>query len=226
MAGSPPRPKEVGLPGAQGGDAGDFVDLGLVGDRVGGLRRVGRAQQVDLVREDQLARDLGGAVRVRLAVLDDDLHVEAPAAGIDPAADRLEHGGDAELVGLGEGRQRPGSGADIADPHRVRRPHDGREARGHGGAAGDGAAGGLQNAAAGVAGAPRLVAPLRHGLPFLFRTTTAPSSSGRRPCEKRKPTIAEPVRPRDAASRSERWAGGAAGRRRHYAAPAAPGRES
>ena len=120
--------EEVGLPRAERRDAGDLVDLGLVGDRVGGLRRVAGAEQVHLVGEDQLARDLGRAVRVRLAVLDDDLDIEAIAAGLDLAADRLQHRGDVELVGIRERCERAGLGADIADPHRVRSADDGGEA--------------------------------------------------------------------------------------------------
>ena len=98
--------EEVGLPRAKRGDAGDLVDLRLIGDRVGGLRRVAGAEQVHLVREDQLARDFGGTVGVRLAVLDDDLDIEALAAGLNRAADRFQHRGDVELVSLGERRER------------------------------------------------------------------------------------------------------------------------
>ena len=121
--------EEVGLPRAKRGDAGDLVDLRLVGDRIRGLRRVAGAKQMHLVGEDQLARHLGGAVRVRLAVLDDDLDVEAPAGGSNLATDGLQHRSDVELVGFCERRERPGLGTDVADPHRVRSADDGGEAR-------------------------------------------------------------------------------------------------
>ena len=156
--------EEVGLPRAERRDAGDLVDLGLVGHRVGGLRRVAGTEQVHLVGEDQLARDIGRTVGVRLAVLDDDLDIEALAAGLDLAADGLEHRGDVELVGGGEGGERPGLGADIADPHRVRGACDGGKARAERGRACDACGAGLQDLATGAAGAFRRAALMCHGL--------------------------------------------------------------
>src|SRR5450756_865473 len=61
--------EEIRLPRTVGGDAGDLVDLGLVGDRIGGVRRRRGDDQVDLVAEDQFRRHLGSAAGVRLAVL-------------------------------------------------------------------------------------------------------------------------------------------------------------
>jgi hypothetical protein len=82
-------------------------------DRVGCLRRRGDHHQVDLVVDDQLLGDRGGAVRIGLAVLDDDLVVQPhPLGGI------LEAGDD-EVVGFGEGRQRSRLRADITELDRL-----------------------------------------------------------------------------------------------------------
>ena len=50
---------------------------------IGGLRRRGDQHQVDLVVDDQLLGDLGGAVRVGLRVLDDDLDGVVGAADVE-----------------------------------------------------------------------------------------------------------------------------------------------
>ena len=66
-------PEEIGLPGAIGGDARHLVDLGLIGHRIDGVRRRGGDDDIDLVAKNQISRHFGGAVRVGLAVLRDDL---------------------------------------------------------------------------------------------------------------------------------------------------------
>ncbi len=81
--------KEIGLPRAVGGDAGHLVDLGLIGHRVGGVGRRGGDDDVDLVAKDQVGGHFGGAVRVRLAVLRDDLDVPGLAVVLTPAGERL-----------------------------------------------------------------------------------------------------------------------------------------
>lgn len=55
---------EPGLPGRHGRDDGDAFVLAGGRDRVRRLGRRGREHQVDLVVDDQLLRDLGGAVEV------------------------------------------------------------------------------------------------------------------------------------------------------------------
>src|SRR5262249_28389226 len=108
-------PEEIRLPRTVGGDAGNLVDLGLVGDRIGGVGRRRREDEIDLVAEDELGGDLGGAAAARLAVLADDLDlVGAPAAlptlGQDPGA-LFED----EAVGFAEARERTGLRADVTD---------------------------------------------------------------------------------------------------------------
>src|SRR5262249_60331606 len=65
-------PEEIGLPRTVGGDAGNLVDLGLVGDGIRGVGRRRGDDEIDLVAEDEFGGDLGGAAAARLAVLADD----------------------------------------------------------------------------------------------------------------------------------------------------------
>jgi hypothetical protein len=60
----------------------------LIRDRVAGLRRRKGGDDIGLVLEDQLLRDLGGTVGVRLAVLDQDLIRMGGTADRDIAAER------------------------------------------------------------------------------------------------------------------------------------------
>src|SRR5262249_3603861 len=81
--------EEVGLPGAVGGDAGDFVDLGLIGHRIGGVGCAGGDDEIDLVAQDQLGGDLGGAAGVRLGILGNDLDLVGLAAAGDALVEDL-----------------------------------------------------------------------------------------------------------------------------------------
>src|SRR5271167_5090744 len=94
--------EEIGLPRAIGGDAGDLVDLGLVGDRVGGVGRRRRQDQVDLVAQDQFRRDLGGAVAGGLAVLGDDLDRVGLAAADEALGEDAVDLFEDEAVGFAE----------------------------------------------------------------------------------------------------------------------------
>ena len=99
-------------------------------DRIGGLRRRGDQHQVDLVVDDQLLGDLGGAVRIGLAVLDDDLDRARGVADLEAALGRLAELAEDEVVGLGEGGERPGLRADVAELDRsCLGVHRGREHR-------------------------------------------------------------------------------------------------
>jgi hypothetical protein len=125
--------EEVGLPGGEGGDAGHPAPLADVGHRVGGLGRGGGQHQVDALAPEQVARDRGRPLGVRLAVLDQDLdRVGAPAQGQpvpQPGPDAVEHEG----VGLAEGHQRAALGRDVAEPDRpVSRLRRARAAGGQG----------------------------------------------------------------------------------------------
>src|SRR5271166_6931409 len=64
--------EEIRLPWAIRGDARHLVDLGLIGDRIGGVRRGRSHNEIDLVTQDQFGRDLRGPRAARLAVLADD----------------------------------------------------------------------------------------------------------------------------------------------------------
>ena len=106
---------EPGLPRRHGGDARHLLDLALRADRVGGLGRRGDQHQVDLVADDQLLGDLGGAVGIGLAVLDDHLDRTRGVADLDAALHGLAELAEHEIVGLGEGGERPGLRADVAE---------------------------------------------------------------------------------------------------------------
>jgi len=96
------------LPWRHGGDAGHFLDLALGRDRVRGLRRRGDQHQIDLVLDDQILCDFGGAVRIGLTVLHDDLDRHGGIADLDASLRRFLEIGDDEIVGLGKGCERPG----------------------------------------------------------------------------------------------------------------------
>ena len=109
-----------------------WVETGLV---VSGVEATSIRSILSL--DDQLLRDLGGAVRIGLAVLDDDLDRHGGVADLDAALGRLLEIGDDEIVGLGEGGERPGLRRDVAeldrarlrDRRRLRQPTDERGAR-------------------------------------------------------------------------------------------------
>src|SRR5262249_60526377 len=108
-------PEEIRLTGGIGGDAGNLVDLGVIGARMGGVGGRGREDEIDLVAEDQLGGDLGGAAAARLAVLADNLNLVRATAALyalcQDAADLLED----ESVSLAEAGERTRLRADVAD---------------------------------------------------------------------------------------------------------------
>ena len=106
--------EEVGLPRAIGGDARHLVDFGLVGDRIGGVGRIGGDDEIDLVAQDQLGGDFRGARAARLAVLADDLHRIGLAAALQPGLQDVVHLIEDEAVGFAEAGERPGLRADDA----------------------------------------------------------------------------------------------------------------
>ncbi|MNR09338.1 hypothetical protein D3C85_1255340 [compost metagenome] len=107
--------KEPRLPRSHRGDARNLVDFALVGNRVGGFRGRRHQHQVDLIRQDQLARHFRRAVGVGLAVLDDDLQAIGLAGHGDRVLQDLLERLDDVVVGCRKGRQRPGLRADIAE---------------------------------------------------------------------------------------------------------------
>ncbi len=102
---------EPGLPGSNGGDAGSFFRFARGRHRIGGLRRRRDQHQIDLVLDNEFLRDLGGPVRIGLAVLDDHLDVETLRLGgrLKP----FQHEG----VCFCECCERAGPRADIANLH-------------------------------------------------------------------------------------------------------------
>ena len=107
--------KEIRLPRAVGGDAGHFVDFGLVGNRVGGVGRARADQQVDLVAKDQFGGDFGRAAAARLAVLADDLDLVGLAAICQAFAENAAHLLKNEAVGFAKASERACLWADVAD---------------------------------------------------------------------------------------------------------------
>ena len=72
------------------------------------------------VRDERHGGDIGGAVRVGLAVLRDDLDAPGLAVVLDPAGKGLRHRLQHIVIGLRKPRQRAGARADMAHPkHRV-----------------------------------------------------------------------------------------------------------
>jgi hypothetical protein len=112
--------EEIRLPRAVRGDAGDLVHLGLVGDRVGGIGRGRRDDEIDLVARDQLGGDFRGARAARLTVFADDLDLIGVAAALQPRFEDLVHLVDDEPIALAETGERPGLRADVPDLDRLR----------------------------------------------------------------------------------------------------------
>ncbi len=107
--------EEVRLPRAIGADAGNLVDLRLVGHRIGGVGRAGGDEEVDLVAQDQFGGDLGGAAAGRLAVLGHDLDLIVAPADLETLLQDAAHLVDDEIVGLAEAGERAGARADVPD---------------------------------------------------------------------------------------------------------------
>ncbi len=178
--------EEPRLPRRDRRDARRLVELALIGDRIGRLRGRSDQHQVDLAREDEVGRDLGSAVRVGLAVLDQDLDRERARPGLDAVLKRLLHLAEHEGVGFGKGRERSRLRADIAELERRCSPHGRRGQHRRGGAGGRA----LQNLPArrcpraGADALPRVghgVFPPRNG-GILRPRFVRPSSGRRSPC--------------------------------------------
>ena len=105
----------IGFPGIVGGDAGHLVELGDVGGRVAVDRAARGADDIDFVLEDKLARDLGRAAFVGLAVLGDDLDLVGLAADLQAGREYLANAGERPILRFGETGHRPGLWADMAD---------------------------------------------------------------------------------------------------------------
>ena len=82
-------PEEKGFQRVVGADARHAVELALVRDRIDGFRRGEGSDEMHLVLEDQILRDLGGAVRIGLAVLDDEFQRVDGAVDLDRIVQRL-----------------------------------------------------------------------------------------------------------------------------------------
>jgi hypothetical protein len=78
----------------------------LVGDRIDGFRRCKAGHQIDLVAQDQVLCDLGGPVRVGLAVTQYDLKRISRTADRDFVLGRLFDLFDRPWNLLGEDRER------------------------------------------------------------------------------------------------------------------------
>ena len=108
--------EEVRLPRAVVGDAGHLQSFRLVGDRVHRVRRGGDLDDVDAVVGDEVAGDGGGAVRVGLGVLDDDVdRVDLAVTALDAVLGGSLPLLHQPLVGLAEGGEVAGQRADEAD---------------------------------------------------------------------------------------------------------------
>ena len=116
---------EIGLPGRNGRDARDFLDLALRRHRIGGLGRRGHRHQVDLVADDQVLGDFGRTIGIGLAVADDDLDRVSLAADLQTVLHTVEKGLDDEIVRLAKRGERTGLRADEAELE-ARRSPDGR----------------------------------------------------------------------------------------------------
>src|SRR4029453_1190058 len=113
-----PAREEPRLPRADARDARRAVDLALVRDRIGRLRRARDQHEVDLVRKDQPGGHLGRPVRIRLAVAHDDLDGK-PLPLDRQAGGRLADAPDHKRVTLAESGQRPRLRAHVADLERA-----------------------------------------------------------------------------------------------------------
>ena len=102
--------EEPGLPGRRCGDAGHAVELALVADRVRVFRRRVDQHEINVVLKDQFARDFRRAVRVRLAVLDEDFDREAAGRVGNAPFEGFAGVAEDEIVDLADCRERAGRG--------------------------------------------------------------------------------------------------------------------
>ena len=107
--------EEVWLPWRIGADAGHLVDFALIGHRIDGFRGAGHHHQVDLIRLDQVRRNLGGAIGAGLAVAHQYLDGPSGAAGHDAALELLANLVNDERVGFSKGRKGARFRADITN---------------------------------------------------------------------------------------------------------------
>src|ERR1700730_11711452 len=94
---------------------GTLVDLGLIGDRIGGVGRRRCEDEIDLVAEDELGGDLGGAAAARLAILADNLDLVGAAAALPTLGQDGADLWEDEAGVFAEGRERPRLGAYVTD---------------------------------------------------------------------------------------------------------------
>src|SRR5512138_3251652 len=94
--------EEVRLPRAIGGDARHLVDFGLIGNRVGRVRRCRGNDEIDLVAEDQFGGDFSSPVAARLAILGDDLDLVSLAAIFQAFGEDRAYLVEDETIGLSE----------------------------------------------------------------------------------------------------------------------------
>ena len=98
--------EEPRLPRADGRNARCFVQFTHIAHRVGGLRCAADHHQCDFVFQDQVAGNLGCAVRVGLAVLDHNLNAVFLTRHSDAVFEGLLHLFDGPFVGFTEQCQR------------------------------------------------------------------------------------------------------------------------
>ncbi len=132
--------EEPSLPRIVRRNARNAGELALVGHRIDRVRRRRRGHQVDFVVVDELRRHFRRAVRVRLAVLGDDLDVILLTADRDAVGQHLLHAVDHPLGRLAESGDRAGLRGHHADldglaggARRLKRPRRG-DCTGAGGA--------------------------------------------------------------------------------------------
>src|SRR5262249_21511014 len=107
--------EEIRLPRAIRGDARHLVDLGLIGDRIGGIRRGGSRDEIDLVTQDQFGCDLRSPRAARLTVLADDFDLIGLAAAFQAFRQKAPDLVEDEAVGFAEPGERTGAWTDVAD---------------------------------------------------------------------------------------------------------------
>ena len=112
--------EEMRLPGRVVGDAGHTIEFGLAGNRIGGVRRRGGGDDVDLVGQDQLLCHGRRAVGVGLTVLDDEFNRVLRPIDHDPIADSRLELFENEAIRFGEDRQWTGLRCDKTDPDGLR----------------------------------------------------------------------------------------------------------
>jgi hypothetical protein len=81
--------EEIGFQWIVGADARHAIDFTLIRDRIDGFRCGEGGYEMHLVLEDQILRDLGGAVWIGLAVLDDEFQGVDGAVDLDRIVQRL-----------------------------------------------------------------------------------------------------------------------------------------